>query len=184
MAIDVYAIFTKVDGTVISGESQINVTLPGSLGGGTVSQPIQLASFTLQVENSPNIGSATGGIGAGKAKFDPITVTRNMDAASPTLFQLCASGAHLKQVDLVVSQAGGSGQKPFLRFTFSTVFVQNITWNASVGGNAPQETLNLEYGQLEITFLNSQTNTAPSAGWNLLTNSAGPTSPGPTPLGS
>ncbi|HXW79848.1 MAG TPA: type VI secretion system tube protein Hcp [Acidimicrobiales bacterium] len=184
MAIDVFAIFTQADGTVIGGESQVNLTLPGSLGGGTASQAIQLASFSLEVENSLNIGSATSGAGAGKAKFDPITVTRNIDVASPALFQLCASGTHLKQVDFVVSQSGGSGgQKPFLRFTFSTVFVQNITWNASAGGDAPQETLNLEYGQMEMTFLNSQTNSAPTAGWSQITNSAGPTN-APTPLAS
>jgi type VI secretion system secreted protein Hcp len=175
MAIDVFAIFTQADGTVISGESQVNLTLPGSLGGGTVSQPIELASFTFEVENDLNIGSAASGAGAGKATFEPITVTRNLDVASPTLFQLCASGTHLKQVDFVVRRSGGQGGgNPFLRFTFSTVFIQNITWNASTGSDKPQETLNLEYGQVAITYLEQQNNSPTSASWSQVTNSSAP----------
>jgi type VI secretion system secreted protein Hcp len=178
MAIDIFAIFTRADGTMIGSESQVSLTLPGSLGGGTVSQPIELASFTFEVENDLSIGSATSGAGAGKAKFDPITVTRQLDVASPTLFQLCASGTHLKQVDFVVSQSGGpAGQKPFLRFTFSTVFIQNITWNASAGDDTPQETLNLEYGQMGVTFLDQQNNSPSSAAWSQVTNSSVPPPP-------
>ena len=93
------------------------------------------------------------------------------------LFQLCASGAHLSRVELVILHTGGaaSGQpKPFVVLAFSPVFVQNISWSASGGDNNVQETINLEYGQVQLRYLNTQSNAASSSSWSQVTNSAGP----------
>ena len=76
MSIEVIAIFTQTDGMVIPGTSPVNVTLPSSLGGTAITQALPLASFAMEIENTINIGSQTSGAGAGKAKFDPITITR------------------------------------------------------------------------------------------------------------
>ncbi len=146
MAIDAYIIFTQEDGTTIQGESATQIALPAPLGGGPANLALQLSAFAMETENVVSIGSATSGAGAGKVKFDPLTITRNFDAASPALFQLCAAGSHLKQVQLIVSRTGAAGAapKPFLVFTFSLVFVQNVSWSGSADGNGVTETINLE----------------------------------------
>jgi type VI secretion system secreted protein Hcp len=173
MAIEIFAIFTQLDGTAIVGESPVNLALPRSLGGGTLSQPLALDSLALEVENTTTIGSATGGAGSGKVKFNPLTVTRKVDAASPLLFRLGTSGSQLKQVEFIVTRAAGSGGQPFLTFTFTLVFLQNISWAATAGDDSVQETLTLEYGQIAMTVLNSRTNSPSSSAWNLVTNSPG-----------
>ncbi len=179
MAIDAYIIFTQQDGTTIQGESATQVTLPAPLGGGPANVALPLSSFAMETENAVSIGSATSGAGAGKVKFDPLTITRNFDEASPALFQLCAAGSHLKQVELIVSRVGAAGAsgaapKPFVVFTFSLVFVQNVTWSGSADGAGITETINLEYGSVSMKHLNTSTNAVSTGAWNQVTNNPNP----------
>ena len=54
--------------------------------------------FTFGVENATTIGSATGGAGAGKVKFNEFTIRRTTDQSSPVLFKNCCVGAHYESV--------------------------------------------------------------------------------------
>ncbi len=49
---------------------------------------------------------AAAGMSAGKRMHKPLVITKEIDKASPKLFEACASGQHLKEVD--VDLAGGS----------------------------------------------------------------------------
>ena len=51
---------------------------------------IQIKSFNCGVENPATIGSATGGAGAGKAKFNQLTVDKDVDSTTPQVFQRLA----------------------------------------------------------------------------------------------
>jgi type VI secretion system secreted protein Hcp len=177
MAIDVHVIFNKEDGTTIQGESTTQVTLPSSLGGGPANAAVRLSSFAMETENVVSIGSATSGAGAGKAKLDPLAITRHFDQASPALFQLSAAGSHLRQVEFIVSQTGaapGAPSKPFLVFTFTLVFVQTISWSYSDGDDNLTETINLEYGAVSMKYLNTSTNTVSTGAWDQITNNPNP----------
>lgn len=92
-------------------------------------QTIELQDFNLGGETPATIGSATGGAGAGKIKFNEFTIKKTTDAASPAFFRNCTAGAHYKKVTLAMRKAGGdpsSAGKPPLRYILHEVIVTNV----------------------------------------------------------
>src|SRR5882672_4329811 len=84
----------------------------------------EIKDFSFGAENPTTIGSATGGAGAGKIKFNEFTIKKTTDQASPLFFRNCAAGAHYKKVTLAVRKAGGdpkSAGTDFLKVVFSDV---------------------------------------------------------------
>src|SRR2546423_15604039 len=57
----------------------------------------EIKDFSFSVENPTAIGSATGGAGAGKVKFNEFTIKKTADKASAVLFQNCAQGVHYEK---------------------------------------------------------------------------------------
>jgi len=102
--------FLKIDG--ISGES----TDDKHRG------EIEVASFSWGVTQTST--RATGGAGAGKATFQDFHFTKLSDKASPTLFQKCATGAHIKHAVLTARKAG-ENQQEFLKITLSDLLVSS-----------------------------------------------------------
>jgi type VI secretion system secreted protein Hcp len=86
---------------------------------------IDILNFRWSLTNAVTIGSATGGAGAGKVKFNEFKIIKQTDAATPALFKACASGQHFQTVTLVTRKAGGK-QLEYLTIKFSTVFVVSI----------------------------------------------------------
>src|SRR5262245_58688834 len=69
-------------------------TSPSAANCDGVVQPkvVEIKDFSFGVEN-PTIGSATGGAGAGKIKFNEFTIKRTTDSASPAFFVNSPAGA-------------------------------------------------------------------------------------------
>jgi type VI secretion system secreted protein Hcp len=132
------------------GESQ--VALPSGPKGEptTIDGAIEVGSFDFGMENSPNIGSASAGAGAGKAKFHDFTIKKAVDAASPLLFEAAATGGHYNIVRLVLRRSGG--KLPYLVFTFKLVGVKSVDWSGRSGGDRPEEQVVFEYGSVAITY--------------------------------
>ncbi len=92
-------------------------------------QTIELQDFNLGGETPATLGSATGGAGAGKIKFNEFTIKKTTDAASPAFFRNCVAGAHYKKVTLEMRKAGGdpsAAGKPYLRYILHEVIVTNV----------------------------------------------------------
>jgi type VI secretion system secreted protein Hcp len=142
----------------------------------------EIKDFSFGVENPTTIGSATGGAGAGKIKFNEFTIKKTTDSASPAFFRNCAAGAHYKKVILEMRKAGGDPQsagKPFLTFYFDTVFTTKIDWSGP-GDEGPEESITFVYGKLVVQYWpqkqtgEQDTALAPKLikGWNQITNKA------------
>src|SRR2546422_11006287 len=82
----------------------------------------EIKDFSFGVENPTTIGSATGGAGAGKVKFNEFTIKKTTDKASPLFFKSCVSGTHFKEVKLTVRKAGGD-QFEFLTITMTDAII-------------------------------------------------------------
>jgi type VI protein secretion system component Hcp len=111
----------------------------------------EIKDFSFGVENPTTIGSATGGAGAGKIKFNEFTIKTKMDQASPAFFRNCVAGAHYKSVTLEMRKAGGdpaSAGKPFLQFKFDTVFTTKVDWSGP-GDEGPEESITFVFVKLE-----------------------------------
>ena len=129
MAIDAYMYFKGYDDNYLKSESQVDASQlntgdtlwskfhfndaykggdRGSQGEGGL---FEVEDFSFDIEQTLNIGSQSSGSGAGKITFNPFSITRKIDRASPTFFQLACSGTPFQQVALGARKAGG-GQTP------------------------------------------------------------------------
>ena len=101
---------------------------------------------------SLNIGSQSTGAGAGKVTFNPFSITRKTDRASPVLFQMACSGTAFESLVLVLTRsAGGSvAALAFERFTFKLVAVKSIAW--AYDAETPKEIVTFQYGGLVIDY--------------------------------
>lgn len=133
-------------------------------------QFVRVLTYSGSVEQTLNIGSQSTGAGAGKISFNPFTITKNLDAMSPILFQASATGTPYKTAEIVFVSA----QNYILsKFVYKLVAVKTISWAA---GEEDQvlETVSFEYGGLFVT-VNKQgpdgrTTGASQAGWNRIKN--------------
>jgi type VI secretion system secreted protein Hcp len=130
------------------------LTVDGITGSNGSPCVFEIKDFSFGIENPTTIGSATGGAGAGKVKFDEFTIKKITDSASPAFFKNCATGAHYKTVTLEMRKAGGDPQSSgqvFLKYTFGTVFTTKINWSGP-GDEGPEESITFVYGSLMVTY--------------------------------
>ncbi len=114
----------------------------------------EIKDWSFGVENPTTIGSATGGAGSGKAKFNEFTITKTADSASPVFFKNLATGVHYNTVKLTMRKAGGdphTAGQPFLTYTFGTVFTTKIDWSGP-GDEGPEEKITFVYGTLTVEY--------------------------------
>jgi type VI secretion system secreted protein Hcp len=148
---------TTSGGTIQCNTSPPNrgvfLTVDGINGPNGSSCKFEIKDFSFSVENPTTIGSATGGAGAGKIKFNEFTITKTTDSASPLFFLKAATGEHIPKVTLEMRKAGGdpkSSGPAFLKYTFSTVFTSKISW--AHDDEAPKESITFVYGQLALNY--------------------------------
>lgn len=193
MAFDTYMQFIDADGTPLNGESQVMIKGDAPLGSDIKQDKVfEIDDFNFDIEQVLNIGSQSSGAGAGKVTFNPFTVTRKTDRASPLFFSMCCAGQHFKEVTLYIRRAGGgaggvggaqgSGMTSgttFLRFDFALVAVKTISWSGSDGDESPKEEVAFEYGALKVQYVQQDEKGKPMAGsghtigsWNRVYNNS------------
>jgi type VI secretion system Hcp family effector len=119
----------------------------------------EIKDFSFGVENPTTIGSATGGAGAGKTKFNEFTIKKPTDLASPKFFKNCCIGAHYKTVTISMRKSGGddaTSGKEFVQFKFDTVFTTKIDWSGP-GDEGPEESITFVYGKLAVHYTSQNT---------------------------
>ncbi|MFK7943563.1 MAG: type VI secretion system tube protein Hcp [Paracoccaceae bacterium] len=143
MAIDAFLYF-KGDGAV-KGEAQDSDMKKH--------HPFAIDDFSFGAENTINIGSDSGGGGAGKAVFNEFSFKKKVDTASCGLFHNLGSGKHFKEAILELRRSGGttsSSGATFLKFHFMLVMVGSVEWS----GNEDEvtEDIKMHYGAMKIEY--------------------------------
>jgi type VI secretion system secreted protein Hcp len=180
MAVTPYLIFTPYNGsgfgTPLTSESQA-IQPTKDLAGFTLAPTscFEITDFSFDIDQTLAIGSAGSGSGAGKVKFNPLSVTRNIDKLSPVLFQHCCTGQAFAKVDLLLvkpSATAGAAGVLFLQYTFKLVAVATVA--TSHADDDPKETLTFQYGDLQIRYAQQKADgslLAPVvAGWDIVKN--------------
>lgn len=84
---------------------------------------------------------AASGAAIGKRMHQPFVITKEMDSASPKLYQAVATGEHFKEVDVDLVSTGG-------HFKLYDVLITSARKSA---GERPLETITFQYAKIERT---------------------------------
>jgi type VI secretion system secreted protein Hcp len=99
---------------------------------------IELDSFQFgSLRSAAERASQSAGAGAGKVTFNPFSITRKVDKASPSLFRACADGKHFPTATISMRKAGGT-QQEFVVVKLKDVFISG--YRTSGGGPSQTET--------------------------------------------
>lgn len=115
----------------------------------------EILSFEIGAENNINIGSISGGGGAGKATFKELTITKKTDTASCELFSKLCEGKHFPDMVIELRRSGGAAGKSgdgFLKWEFKLIMLQDITWSGSDGDDVCEETVVIQYGAMKVSY--------------------------------
>jgi len=115
--------FLKLDG--IDGESQ-DSKFKGQ---------IDVLSFGYQA-NQGGTSHVGGGGGKGRVALGDFVINKNIDKASPALFQYCCSGQPITKA-VFTSRKAGKDQQPFYVVTMTDVLVSSHQTGNPAGGNSP-----------------------------------------------
>jgi type VI protein secretion system component Hcp len=177
MAIKAYMWFQNYDGSYLSSESQVDFSKSAqasAIGFPPNNNIFEVENYSVEIAQTLNIGSQSSGAGAGKVSFNPLTITRKVDRASPILFQMACSGTPFQNAVIVRSKsAGGEGATTvFLKFTFKLVAVKSVAW--SYDAEDPKDVVTFEYGGLVVEYWmqspDGSMGAKVSGGWNRIKN--------------
>jgi len=168
-AVDAYLQIPGIDGGSkdaghakwIAASSVVAADLDGDARADRESSAPSVSELTARkaggTQEKANIGSQSSGAGAGKVTatsaprdlatgqasgkrmHKPLTITKEVDAASPKLFEMCASGKHIPEVDVDMGSA---------HYKLEDVVISSAT--KSSGGDRPMETLSFTYQKIEM----------------------------------
>jgi len=162
MAVDAYMAFIQFTNNPLKAESQVDlsknsevlakcgpISLVALAGAG---QLFEVKDYSFDIEQTLNIGSQSMGTGAGKVTFNPFSITRAIDLASPTFFQMACAGTPFQHVVLAMRKSAGGAVAGsfFLRFDFKLVAVKTISF--AHDDESPTETVTFEYGGLSVRY--------------------------------
>lgn len=116
-------------------------------------------SFNWGATSTANIGSVSGGGGAGKASFSELTVEKDVDVFSPELFRLVATGRHAPTASLTIVQKNGL----LVRYDLSFVIATSITTTSRDDGTLRDE-VGLAFGAISYSVDRSE------FGWSVVEN--------------
>jgi type VI secretion system secreted protein Hcp len=151
-------IYMKITAPDVPGEAQATKHLG----------QIEVLSFQFGVTRP--IDPVTG-LSSGKAKFSEMSVVKNVDRASPVLFQGSAAGTHYHDVILYLNK-GGASQLDYLQITLTNVLVSG--YSVSGSGELPKESVTFNFQAIEMSYVPQKPDGAVDipikAGWDLKTN--------------
>ncbi len=111
---------------------------------------IEILSYSLGASQAAplTIGSATGGIGAGKTMFSELTVSTDVDKSTPTLFLDAVSGHAIKYGVLEVVESGGA----VLDYKLSNVTITAVSDQGNAADSPPVEQISLNFTKIEWDY--------------------------------
>ncbi|MEM1266613.1 MAG: type VI secretion system tube protein Hcp [Pseudomonadota bacterium] len=145
MAVDAY-IWLKggTNGVKVEGETNDDAM--------SKNKAIEVLSYSLSASNPINVGSATGGLTAGKADFSGLTIMHQVDTASAELCKALAQGEHFTDMTLLVRRSGGKNPNIYVQYEFKKVFVANVNFSGSNGEETLVQSTTFEWGAVKYHY--------------------------------
>ncbi|MBD2757304.1 type VI secretion system tube protein Hcp [Spirosoma validum] len=139
---------------------------------------LQVSSAQFDEEQTLNIGSQSSGAGAGRVAFNPLTITKSVDALTPKLFQAMCSGTAYKFVEILFVKPTADGNTASVIYKvllkLAGVKTQAVSSVADCANGCVAESVSFEYGGMIQSTYKQQSNGSftqnPPAGWNRVRN--------------
>ena len=112
---------------------------------------IDVLAWSEGATNSSTVADGAGG-GAGKASFQPLSVTKYIDSSSPELRLRVANGGHIPNVKLTVRRAGAKPLEYFI-IEMTNVFVTSVSAGGSGGEDRLTENVTFLYSAIKWTYV-------------------------------
>ena len=113
---------------------------------------IEIFSFSNGASNPSSVAFGTGS-GAGKVDLSSLSLQKQLDVSSPTLFLNCCNGSHIAKGSMIVREStGGDTTQIYYQYDMTEVFVDSISWGGAAGGGKPSESLSLSAKSLQVTY--------------------------------
>jgi type VI secretion system secreted protein Hcp len=168
--------FLKIDG--IKGESQDK----------NHKDEIDVTSFSWGMAQQ-GTASKGGGMGAGKIAVTDMRIVKEVDAASPKLFDACFTGKHIPTAQITCRKAGGSAIEYWI-VKFTDLLISSVHQRPpelvgrpdtgageSKAGLLPEEVITINYSAYEASYKGQQADGTASGAvtskGNVKTNAAG-----------
>ena len=123
---------------------------------------IEVLSFSWGVTSLSAPGPPGGA--AGKPTFHDLSITHNIDKASPLLLKACATGLHLKEATITHRKAG-KGQQEFLIIKMNDVIITGVQ-HAGGNGQTSSEIVNLTFAKVDLEYRPQKADGSMDAGVN------------------
>ncbi len=97
--------------------------------------------------------SSSGGGTAERSEHQDFSIVKLMDKASPKLYELCASGKHIKDVTVELCRAGGDKLK-YMEIKMEQVVISHVAPGGAsqTGDGFPTESVAFNFGKIKLTY--------------------------------
>lgn len=97
--------------------------------------------------------SSTGNLSGQRVNMDALTVTKQLDKASPLLSQHCAEGKVFPTVTLTLHRAGGNKEK-YMEYKLTNALISSVhVGGSSQGeGGVPTEEVGFSFTKIDLTY--------------------------------
>ena len=112
-------------------------------------EELEVLSWTWGVTHP--VGSAGGGLSAGRANVQDLTFEKFVDKATPNLLKYCLNGKHLPEV-LLTQRRSGEGAIEYIKIKLKDAMVSGVHNNGMNGGEVPRESVTLAFAGVEYEY--------------------------------
>lgn len=114
---------------------------------------IDVEAFAWGVSNGAAAHIGGGASGGGIGQMSDVSLTKSVDAASPTLMYYSYSGDHIANGTLHVFESGGQQKVEYMTLKMTEIYITSVSFagHGSSDGK-PSENVSMACAQLEYTY--------------------------------
>ena len=140
---------------------------------------IEIQSFSHNVvapSGAAGQNSAGGGT-AGRTKHQDFAVTKEVDATSPALYEMCSSGKHISKITVDLMRSSGDSRVKYMSIEMDEVVVSSVAASGNAGSGQASELITFDYGKIVWTYTQQEAADGSkggnaTGGWDLAANKA------------
>ena len=113
---------------------------------------IDILAWSFGISNAGNAHTG-GGMGAGKANYQDISITKYIDLSSAPLMESVSVGKHFDTAKITVRKAGGkNAQLDYYTIELTEVFCTSYQTGGSGGEDRLTESLTLTFAKVKVKY--------------------------------